>query len=63
MPGLIVKVEVEIGQDVKKGDGLIIIEAMKMENELKAAYSGKIKAINVQTGQPVEKNQILIEFE
>ncbi len=63
MPGLIVKVEIEIGQDVKKGDGLIIIEAMKMENELKAAYSGKIKAINVQTGQPVEKNQILIEFE
>jgi len=63
MPGLIVKVEALIDQEVKKGDGLIIIEAMKMENELKAAHSGKVKAIKVQSGQPVEKNQILIEFE
>lgn len=63
MPGLIVKVEVEPGQDVKKGDGLVIVEAMKMENELKAAHSGKVKAIKIQTGQPVEKNQVLIEFE
>lgn len=63
MPGLIVKIEVETGQDVKKGDGLIIVEAMKMENELKAAHTGKVKTIKIQTGQPVEKNQVLIEFE
>jgi len=63
MPGLIVKVEVEVGQEVKKGDGLVIVEAMKMENELKAANPGKVKAIKVKIGQPVEKNQILIEFD
>ena len=63
MPGLIVKVEVVVGQEVKKGDGLLIVEAMKMENELKAAHPGKVKAIKVQPGQPVEKNQVMIEFE
>ena len=63
MPGLVVKVDVEIGQEVKKGDGLMIVEAMKMENELKASHPGKIKNIKVKQGEPVEKNQILIEFE
>jgi biotin carboxyl carrier protein len=63
MPGLVVKVEVEIGQEVKKGDGLIIVEAMKMENELKASHKGKVKRIKVEQGQAVEKNQVLIEFE
>jgi len=62
MPGLIVKVEVEPGQQVKKGDGLVIIEAMKMENELKAAHPGTIKEIKIKAGQAVEKNQALIEF-
>ena len=62
MPGLVVKVEVEPGQQVKKGDGLVIVEAMKMENELKASYSGIIKEIKVEAGQTVEKNQALIEF-
>ncbi len=63
MPGLILKVEIEVGQSIKKGDGLIIIEAMKMENELKAHSSGIIKEIKVKPGQPVEKNQVLIVFE
>jgi biotin carboxyl carrier protein len=63
MPGLIVKVEVEAGQQVKKGDGLVIVEAMKMENELKASHPGTVKAIKVEDGQAVEKNQVLVEFE
>jgi biotin carboxyl carrier protein len=63
MPGLIIKVEKEIGQSVAKGDGLIIMEAMKMENELKAMHAGIIKQIHVQAGQTVDKNQILITFE
>jgi len=62
MPGLILKVEVEIGQHVKKGDGLVIIEAMKMENELRAHSSAIIKDIKVKPGQAVEKNQELIIF-
>jgi biotin carboxyl carrier protein len=62
MPGLVVRVLVESGQQVKKGDGLVIVEAMKMENELKAIHTGTIKKIHVQNGQAVEKNQVLVEF-
>ncbi len=63
MPGLILKIEVEVGQKVKKGDGLVIMEAMKMENELKAPASGIIKEIKIGTRQAVDKNQTLIVFE
>jgi biotin carboxyl carrier protein len=63
MPGLVVRIEVEAGQEVKRGDGLIVVEAMKMENELKAPYAGKIKSIKILQGQAVEKNQVLLEFE
>ena len=63
MPGLVLKIEVEPGQHVKKGDGLVIVEAMKMENELKAGAPGVVKEIKVTSRQPVEKNQVLIVFE
>ncbi len=63
MPGLVVSVEVEPGQAIKKGDGLIIIEAMKMENELKAARSVKVKQVKVTVGQTIEKGAVLITFE
>jgi biotin carboxyl carrier protein len=63
MPGLILKVEVEVGQLVKKGDGLVVVEAMKMENELRAHAPASVKEIKVKPGQAVEKNQILIVFE
>jgi len=63
MPGLIVKVEVAVGQKVSPGDGLLIMEAMKMENEIKANDSGKVKEIKVSERQPVEQNQVLITFE
>jgi biotin carboxyl carrier protein len=43
MPGLVVRIEVEEGQEIKKGDGLIVVEAMKMENELKAGHDGKFR--------------------
>ncbi len=62
MPGLILKVEVEEGQEVSKGDPLMILEAMKMENVLKAAGDGTVKAVKVSQGDTVEKNQVLIQF-
>ena len=63
MPGLIVDIKVEVGEVVKKGDTILILEAMKMENVLKASGEGKIKAIKVAIKQNVEKNQVMIEFE
>lgn len=63
MPGLIVSIQVQVGDSIKKGDSLLILEAMKMENVLKATGEGKIKNIKVNTRQNVEKNQVLIEFE
>ncbi len=63
MPGLIVSIQVQVGDIIKKGDSLLILEAMKMENVLKATGEGKIKNIKVNSRQNVEKNQVLIEFE
>ena len=63
MPGKVLDVLVEKGQSVTKGEGLLILEAMKMENLLKAEQDGIIKSLNVSVGDAVEKNIILIEFE
>lgn len=63
MPGLVLSVEVEEGQQVAKGDALLVLEAMKMENVLKAEQDAIVKGIGAQVGQAVEKNQVLIEFE
>jgi biotin carboxyl carrier protein len=63
MPGLVLDIKVSPGQEVKKGDALLILEAMKMENVLKAPADAKVKNICVDKGQGVEKNQVLIEFE
>ena len=62
MPGLILAIKVQPGQEVKKGDPLMILEAMKMENILKSPGDGVVKAIKVQERQNVEKNQVLILF-
>jgi biotin carboxyl carrier protein len=62
MPGLILKIEAEVGQEVVKGDTLMILEAMKMENVIKAAGEGTVKAIKVKQGDTVEKNQVMIQF-
>ncbi len=63
MPGLILDILAKPGQTVEKGDQLLILEAMKMENVLKAEGEGVIKSIEVQKGNAVEKGQILIEME
>lgn len=63
MPGLVVDIKVSVGDLVKKGDTLLILEAMKMENVLKATGDGKVKSIKVATRENVEKNQVMIEFE
>lgn len=63
MPGLVLSLQVTTGQEVSKGDPLLILEAMKMENVLKAPGSGTVKKINVIQGQAVDKNQLLLEFE
>jgi biotin carboxyl carrier protein len=62
MPGLVLNILVEDGQEIKKGDALIVLEAMKMENILKSPTDGKVKKVAVKKGVAVEKGQILIEF-
>jgi pyruvate carboxylase subunit B len=63
MPGLIVRITVAEGDEVQTGQGMIVMEAMKMENELRAAGSGTVKRIAVSEGSAVEKGAILIELE
>lgn len=63
MPGLVLKVLVAPGQVVNKGDGLLILEAMKMENVLKATGTATIKAIKAEEKSAVEKGAVLIEME
>ncbi len=60
MPGLVLSVEVEAGQEIEKGDTLLVLEAMKMENVIKAPGEGVVKSIPVQTGEAVEKNALLV---
>ncbi|HQV78356.1 MAG TPA: acetyl-CoA carboxylase biotin carboxyl carrier protein subunit [Chitinophagales bacterium] len=63
MPGLVLDILVEKGQSIQKGDNLLVLEAMKMENIIKASGSGVIKDIKVNKKDAVEKNQLLIEME
>jgi len=60
MPGLIVKLFVKENQPVKKGDGLVIIEAMKMENEIRANGAGTVKKILLNEGDSVDKGAVLV---
>jgi pyruvate carboxylase subunit B len=63
MPGLVVRVNAQIGDQVQAGQGLVVMEAMKMENELRASAAGRIRAVLVTPGTPVEKGAVLIELE
>lgn len=63
MPGLVLSVAVAAGQAVKKGEPLLILEAMKMENVIKASADATVRAVHVQKGAAVEKNQLLVDFE
>ncbi|MUP47228.1 acetyl-CoA carboxylase biotin carboxyl carrier protein subunit [Gramella sp. BOM4] len=63
MPGLILEVNVKEGDEVKEGDYLLVLEAMKMENTLTAPRDGVVKSVTVEKSDTVEKNQLLIEME
>ena len=63
MPGLVLEVSLEGGQQVSKGDALLILEAMKMENVIKSPTDGVIKSISINKGETVEKNQLILNFE
>lgn len=63
MPGLVVRVLVAVGDTVSSGDGLLVLEAMKMENELRIHTDGRIRSIHVNEGDAVIKRALLIEFE
>jgi biotin carboxyl carrier protein len=62
MPGLIVKINVAVGDTVKAGDALLVLEAMKMENMIKASGDATVSVVKVSKGNSVEKGQVLIEF-
>jgi biotin carboxyl carrier protein len=62
MPGLILRLSVQPGDAVHKGDKVLILEAMKMENVIKSPADGTIKTVRIIRGQTVEKNQVLVEF-
>jgi len=62
LAGKIISVNVELGQRVKKGELLLVLEAMKMENELRSPFTGTVEAINIETGSLVIKDEVLIEL-
>jgi propionyl-CoA carboxylase alpha chain len=62
MPGLVLSIAVAAGQEVKAGDTLAVVEAMKMENVLRAERDGKVKAIHVKAGESVAVDAALLEF-
>ena len=63
MPGKVVKILAEVGSEVKKGQTLLILEAMKMENEIKSGIDGTVKAILVKEGDALEENVVMLEVE
>ncbi len=63
MPGLILDIPVNVGQEVQENDTLVILEAMKMENSILSPINGIVKTINAVKGDAVEKNHVIIEFE
>lgn len=63
MPGLVVRVEVAVGDLVRPGHGLVIVEAMKMENELRASRAGRVKTVKIAEGQSVEAGALLVTVE
>lgn len=63
MPGMVLQVMVESGQPIKKGDAIVVLEAMKMENILKSPADGIVKKIHVSKGDKVEKNQVMVHLD
>ncbi len=62
MPGLVLRIQVEEGETVSKNDPLLVLEAMKMENEIRAPGDGVVVAIHVKSGEAIAKNALLIEL-
>lgn len=62
MPGMVVKISVEVGDEVEAGQGIAIVEAMKMENELTTATAGVVTRIAASEGEAVEKDQLLVDL-
>jgi pyruvate carboxylase subunit B len=62
MPGLVVRVSVSVGDRVEAGQGIVVMEAMKMENELRATAAGTVKSVNATPGTAVEKGALLVEL-
>ncbi len=62
MPGMVVRVEVAEGDRVESGQGVVIVEAMKMENELRTDAAGVVSRVHVAEGQAVEKDEVLVEL-
>jgi len=63
MPALVVRLEVAVGQEIVAGQGLVVLEAMKMENEIRAPRAGKVTAIAAVVGRAVEKGEALVTLE
>lgn len=63
LPGTIISIDVEVGQEVKMGDTMLVHEAMKMLNRVLAPFDGKIKAIHVEPGMQIKKDFLMLEFE
>ena len=63
MPGLVVRVAVEAGDEVRAGQPLVVMEAMKMENELRSPASGRVRSVPAKVGAAVEKGTLLVELE
>jgi biotin carboxyl carrier protein len=62
MPGLIVRIEVQAGQSIQPGQGLVVLEAMKMENEIKALTAGRVSDVHASPGKAVEKGELLVSL-
>jgi biotin carboxyl carrier protein len=63
MPAMVIKLEVSVGEEVRAGQPLVVLEAMKMENDILAPAAGRVKAIYVSAGKAVEKGELLLLFE
>ncbi len=63
LPGLILEIQVSVGDEIKAGQDILVMEAMKMENEIQATQSGVVKKIDVEEGENVYEGDVLIELE
>jgi len=63
MPAMVIRIDVAAGDDVLRGQPLVVLEAMKMENEIVSPGTGRVKEVHVKAGKPVEKGELLLTFE